>query len=227
VSFRSFLYQDFDRAPDGAIGNAIDRAPDIAPAAAARPYREIDIVRREGFEAGRTRGFAEGRQAALETAEVRLARDLPEFLVNLGGAAAEIERARLACERDALLLAAAALRQMLPIVAERGLGCEAAALVAEVVAHAPAPGIEVRAAPRTRDTIERRCGRLPSGVTLVTAPEMPEGGVHCVWASGQARFDGAAIAEAVRAILDRCLDGVDPENGPAPPDERAPSHQED
>jgi hypothetical protein len=226
VSFRSFLYQDFDRAPDGSIGSGADSGTDALPEDDARPYREIDIVRREGFEAGRVRGLAEGRQASLEEAEIQLAHDLPELLVNLGGAAAEMARAKLACERDALLLAGAALRQMLPIVAERGLEREAAALVAEVIANAPAPGIEVRAAPRTREAIERRCDALPSGITLVTAPEMPEGGVRCVWANGQARFDGAAVTEAVLAIIDRCLDGMDEAPAHLPALEQAPSYKE-
>jgi hypothetical protein len=157
VSFRSFLYQDFDRAPDGSIGSGADSGTDALPEDDARPYREIDIVRREGFAAGRVRGLAEGRQASLEEAEVRLAHDLPELLVNLGGAAAEMARAKLACERDALLLAGAALRQMLPIVAERGLEREAAALVAEVIANAPAPGISrISKSSSNRDSISLR-----------------------------------------------------------------------
>jgi hypothetical protein len=224
VSFRSFLYQDFDRAPDGSIGSGLNGGAGALPDDAARPYRELDMVRREGFEAGRAHGFAEGRQAAFEEAEVRLAHDLPELLASLGNAAGEMARAKAACERDALLLGGAALRQILPIVAERGLEREAAALVVEVIANAPAPAIEVRAAPRTRDAIERRCPMLPPGVTLITAPEVPEGGVRCVWANGEARYDGAGVTRAVLAIIDRCLGG----DGPArePSFEQAPSDKE-
>jgi hypothetical protein len=208
MSFRSFLYESFDEASHGSIGGGVS-GPNGAPSERdLRPRTELEIGRRESFEAGRTQGFAEARRAALEEAEVRLARDLPELLANLGGAAAAMDRVQRACERDALRLAHAALRQLLPIVAERGLGQEAAALVAEV-ANVPAPAIEVRAAQRTREAIERRCGGLPSGVTLITDPELPEGGVRCAWANGQARFDGAAVTEAVLAILDRCLDHVD------------------
>jgi hypothetical protein len=209
MSFRSFLYESFDQASRGSIGGGVSR-PEGAPSERdLRPRTELEIARRESFDAGRTQGFAEGRRAALEEAEVRLARDLPELLVNLGGAAAAMDRVQRACERDALRLADAALRQILPIVAERRLGQEAAALVAEVIANVPAPVIEVRASPHTREAIERRCGRLPSGVTLTTDPELAEGGVRCAWANGQARFDGAAVTEAVLAILDRCLDRVD------------------
>ena len=224
MSFRSFLYQDFDRAPDGSIGSRVNGGAGALPEDQARPYRELDIVRREGFEAGRTRGFAEGRQAALEEADVRLAHDLPELLVNLGGAAGEMARAKAACERDALLLAGAALRQILPIVAERGLEGEAAALVAEVIGHAPAPAIEVRAAPRTRDAIERQSTMLPPGVTLVTAPEVLEGGVRCVWANGEARYDGAGVTRAILAIIDRCLGGDAPARVPC--FEQAPRDKE-
>jgi hypothetical protein len=214
MSFRSFLYENFDQASHASIGGSSS-----SPAAALsehdpRPRTEMEIVRREGFDAGRIQGFAEGRRAALEEAEVRLARDLPDLLVNLGGAAAAMDHVKRACERDALRLTDAALRQMLPIVADRGLGREAAALVAEVIANVPAPAIEVRASHRAREAIERCCGELPAGVTLATDPELPEGGVQCAWASGQARFDGAAVTEAVLTILDRCLDRI--EQGPAP-----------
>lgn len=206
MSFRSFLYENFDAASHASIGGTVARLEGGLPPRDPRPRTEIEIARRESFASGRTQGFAEGRRAALEEAEVRLARDLPELLVDLGGAAAAMEQVRRACERDALRLADAVLRQVLPTVAERGLAQEAAALVAEVVAKVPAPAIEVRASPRAREAIERRCSRLPSGVMLVTDPELPDGGVRCGWAHGQARFDGASVAEATLRILDRCLD---------------------
>jgi hypothetical protein len=206
MSFRSFLYENFDHASHASIGDLLG-GPEGAPAERdPRPRTEMEIARRESFDAGRTQGFAEGRRAALEEAEVRLARELPDLLVDLGGAAAAVDRVKRACERDALRLTEAALRQMLPIIAERGLGQEAAALVAEVIANLPAPVIEVRAAHRTREAIERHCGQLPAGVTLATDAELPEGGVRCVWANGQARFDGASVTEAVLTILDRRLD---------------------
>jgi hypothetical protein len=209
MSFRSFLYESFDEASHGSVGSGVSRLQGATTERDLRPRTELEIARRESFAAGRTQGFAEGRRAALEEVEVRLARDLPELLVNLGGAAAAMDGVRRACERDALRLTDAALRQMLPIVAERGLGQEAAALVAEVIANVPAPAIEVRTSQRTRAAIERRCGRLPSGVTLITDPELPEGSVRCAWANGQARFDGEAVTEAVLAVLDRCLDQID------------------
>ena len=227
MSFRTFLYENFDLASHGSIARAINGSADPLPEREARPFREVDIVRREGFEAGRTQGFAEGRQAALHEAEVQLSRDLPDLLADLGGAAAELARAKRACERDASLLAGAALRQILPIVAERGLRQEAAALVAEVVANAPAPEIEVTASPRTRATIEQRCGRLPSGVVLVTDAHVPEGGVRCRWTNGEARFDGAAVTQAVLAILDRCLRDADQAPAQAPDIQQAPQQKEE
>jgi flagellar biosynthesis/type III secretory pathway protein FliH len=211
VSFRTFLYEDFDQAAQ--LAGAINGAAAAMPEREARPYREVDIVRREGFEAGRARGHAEGQQAALEEVEAQLARDLPELLAGLGGAAADLARAKRACERDAALLAAAALRQILPIVAERGLGSEVAALIAEVVANVPGPEIEVRAPPRTLEAIGRRCGPLPPAVALLADDGLPEGGVRCRWKGGEARFDGAAVTAAVLAILDRCL--RDPDQAPA------------
>jgi flagellar biosynthesis/type III secretory pathway protein FliH len=209
MSFRSFLYESFDQTSQGSIGGGVSTSNGAPSERDLRPRTELEIARCESFEAGHTQGSAEARRAMLEEAEVRLARDLPELLANLGGAAAAMDRVQRACERDALRLTDAALRQLLPIVAERGLGQEAAALVAEVIANVPAPAIEVRAAPRTREAIERRCGGLPSGVSLITDPELPEGSVRCAWANGQARFDGAAVTEAVLAILDRCLNQVD------------------
>lgn len=205
MSFRSFFYEDFDQDSQASIAGAIDGPAGAISEREGRLCREIESVRREGCEAGRAQGLTEGRRAALEEAEVRLARDLPDLLTSLGGAVAEMGRVKLACERDALLLTSAALGQMLPIIAERGLGREAAALVAEVVANVPAPVIEVRASPRTRQAIERWCGRLPSGVTLVTDGDVPEGGVRCAWSNGQAHFDGAAVTREVLAILDRCV----------------------
>lgn len=209
MSFRSFLYEDFDRASVGPVAGSAELPACASAACGDGLRRESEIVRREGFEAGRTHGFAQGRQAALEEAEARLARYLPDLLVNLGGAVAEMSRVKLAYERDASLLASAALRQMLPIVAERGLGQEAAALVAKVVADVPAPAIEVRTNARTREAIERWCGQLPSGVRLIVDGTVPEGSVRCDWADGQAHFEGAAMTEAVLAILDRCIDAVD------------------
>jgi flagellar biosynthesis/type III secretory pathway protein FliH len=223
VSFRAFLYEDFDRVAPASMPDAVSGPAAAAPEREDRRFREIDIVRREGFEVGRAQGLAEGRRAALAEAEVRLAQDLPHLIASLGGAAAEITRVKLACERDAALLAATALRQMLPIVAERGLGQEAAALVAEVLANAPAPAIEVRAPARMHETIERRCAPLPPGVTLVVDADMPDGGVRCAWANGRARFDGAAVTKAILAILDRCLEGGDPPHAAsAAPEHNAP-----
>ncbi len=209
MSFRSLLYENFDDASHVSLGGAIGEPQGAAAQRPPRPRTELEMARHESFAAGRNQGFAEGRRAALEDADVRLAHDLPALLVNLGGAAAAMEQVRRDCARDALRLTRAALRQMLPIVAERGLAEEAAALVADVIAKVPAPVIEVRAAPRTRETIERRCGPLPPGVTVATDPELAEGGVRCAWADGQARFDGATIAASVLAILDRCLDRSD------------------
>jgi hypothetical protein len=211
MSFRSFLYENFDQAARASIGGLIN-GPEGAPSERdPRPRTEMEIARLESFEAGRSQGFAEGRRAALEEAEVRLARDLPDLFVDLGGAAVAVGRVKRDCERDALRLTDAAVRQMLPIIAERGLGQEAAALVAEVIANLPAPVIEVRAAHRTREAIERHCGPLPPGVTLATDPELPEGSVRCAWAKGQVSFDGAKVTEAVLTILDRCLDRIDQE----------------
>jgi hypothetical protein len=216
MSFRSFLYESFDDASHASIGGRVG-SPQGAPSERdLRPRTEMEIARRESFDAGRTQGFAEGRRAALEEAEVLLARDLPDLLVNLGGVAAAMDRVQRACERDALRLTDAALRQMLPILADRGLGQEVAALVAEVIANVPAPAIEIRASQRTREAIERRCSQLPCGVTLTTDPELPEGSVRCAWANGHARFDGAAVTGAVRAILDRCLDRIDQDPVPSP-----------
>jgi flagellar biosynthesis/type III secretory pathway protein FliH len=216
MSLRSFFYENFDEALQASIGGSIGDPEAALPEREPRPRTELEIARRESFDAGRTQGFAEGRRAALEEAGVRLARDLPELLVNLGGAAAAMDAAKRTCERDALRLADAVLRQMLPILGERGLDQEAAALVARVITNVPAPAIEVRACQRTRDTIEQRCGPLPSGVTLTTDPDLPEGGVRCVWAHGEARFDGAAVREAALAILDRCLDRADQDLARAP-----------
>jgi hypothetical protein len=224
VSFRSFLYEDFDLAAPAAIAGALNGAAAM-PEPGPRPYREIDIVRRESFEAGRAHGRTEGRQAALDEAEAQLARDLPDLLASLGGAAADLARAKRACERDAARLAAAALRQILPLVAEGGLGREIAALVAEVVANVPGPEIEVRAAPRTLDAIAHRCGTLPPAVALVSDASVPEGGIRCRWHHGEARFDGAAVTEAVLAILDRCL--CESDDAPAPALENAGQQKEE
>jgi hypothetical protein len=210
MSFRSFLYENFDQLSHARIEGSLGKAEGAFSDRDPRPRTEMEIVRREGFEVGRTHGFAEGRQAALAEAEVRLARELPDLLVSLGGAAAVMDSVKRACERDALRLTDAALRQVLPIMAGRELGEEAAALVAQVVANVPAPVIEVRAAPRTHAAIERHCGRLPTGVTLVVDAELPEGGVRCVWANGHARFDGAAATDAVLTTLGEYLDRIDP-----------------
>jgi hypothetical protein len=214
MSFRSFLYENFDAASHAWIGGSIGRLEGGPSEYDPRPRTEIEIALRESFDAGRAQGLAEGRRAALEEAEVRLARDLPELLVSLGGAAAAMDRVKRACERDALRLSEAALRQILPIIADRGLGREGAALVAEVIGNVSAPVIEVRAAERTRAAIERHCSPLPSNVRLATDPELSEGGVRCAWTNGQAHFDGAAVTEAVLAILDRCLDRIDHEPAP-------------
>jgi hypothetical protein len=217
MSFRSFLYENFDaasHASHASIGGSIGRLERGPSEYDPRPRTEIEIARRESFDAGRAQGLAEGRRAALEEAEVRLARDLPELLVSLGGAAAAMDRVKRACERDALRLSEAALRQILPIIADRGLGREGAALVAEVIGNVSAPVIEVRAAERTRAAIERHCSPLPSNVRLATDPELSEGSVRCAWTNGQAHFDGAAVTEAVLAILDRCLDRIDHEPAP-------------
>jgi hypothetical protein len=216
MSFRSFLYENFDQASHASIGGGVSSPAGALSEHDRRLHTEMEVVRRESFDAGRIQGFAEGRCAALEEAEVRLARDLPDLLVNLGGAAAAMDGVKRVCERDALRLTDAVLRQMLPIMAERGLGHEAAALVAEVIANAPAPVIEIRASHRTRRSIERRCGPLPSGVTFATDPELPEGGVRCAWANGQARFDGVAVTEAVLRILNRCLDRIDQDSAAVP-----------
>jgi hypothetical protein len=224
MSFRSFLYENFDEASHASIGASVSNGNGAPSERLARPRTEIEIARHESFAAGRTQGIAEGRRAALEEAEVQLACDLPDLLVNLGGAAAAMDRVKRACERDALRLTDAALRQMLPIMADRGLGQEAAALVARVITNVPAPTIEVRASQRTRDAIERRCGRLPPGVTLTTDPALPDGGVRCAWANGEARFDGASMTEAVLRILDRCLDRID--HDPARPSQEPPQEED-
>lgn len=217
MSSRCLLYENFDQAAHVAIGS-ISSSQEVVPEESGGRI-EPEIARRESFEAGRVQGVVEGRCAALEEAEVRLAHDLPRLLVNLGGAAEALDGVRRVSERDALRLTEAALRQILPIMADRGLGQEAAALVASVIANVPTPVIEVRATSGTREVIERHCDPLPSGVTLATDPEMPEGGVRCAWAHGQARFDGAAVTEATLAILDRCFARIDRDpSGPHPKD---------
>jgi flagellar biosynthesis/type III secretory pathway protein FliH len=227
MSSRLFLYENFDRGRHRPIGSSADDPVCASLEGDVRLHGEFEIARRESFAAGRALGFADGRQAALEEAETRLARDLPDLLSDLGGAAAEIENVRRTCEHDALRLAAAALRQMLPIVAERGLGAEAAALVAEVVANVPPRTVEVRASVRTREVIEQRCNRVPSGVTLITDPGMPDGSVRCAWAGGEARFDGAALQEAILAVLDRHLDQLKQAHAAWSPSEQDRTLQEE
>jgi hypothetical protein len=199
--FRALRYPTFDRDDPGAAGDGAG----FAPLAGTDGHEALERARQEAFEAGHAQGLAAGRAEARGQATAKLAEALPEALAALNAAAAEAGAVRQACERDAYLLVRAVLRQLLPTLADQGLGHEIAALVGEVVQNAPARTIEVRAAAATRGAIERLCGPAAAGISLTTDPALPEGSVSCRWTDGGARFDGHRIKESVLAILDRRL----------------------
>jgi len=202
--FRTLRYPSFDQ-DDPAM--AAGQAAEITLTAARADGRDaLEFARREGFEAGHAEGMAAGRADAARAAEAQLASALPEALAVLGAAAAEVQAVKQACERDAYLLVRAVVRQLLPTLADQALGHEIAALVREVIQHAPAPTIEVRTAAGTRAAIERLSDPTPAGIAFTTDPSLPEGSVACRWTDGAARFDGHRIKESVLAILDRRLD---------------------
>jgi hypothetical protein len=96
-----------------------------------------------------------------------------------------------------------------------------------VVANVPAPALEVRASARTQEAIRRRCAPLPAGVVPVIDPETPDGSVRCAWGNGRARFDGAAVTEAIAAVLDRCLVSIDQARAASPAPDRTAPQKED
>jgi len=201
VSFRSYRYECLDGGEAMAFREGAEGACLDAGLAEAR-----ETARGRDFEAGRARGFEEGREAALREAEAELLERLPAALAQLGSAAADLRLAKSRSEQDALRLVRAILRQLMPKLADRILSLELATQVADIVAGAQAPTIEIRCSERSRDVIRRLCGPLPAGVELIADPAVADATLACVWADGSAHFSAQAVTEAVSIIIERCLD---------------------
>jgi flagellar biosynthesis/type III secretory pathway protein FliH len=201
VSFRSYRYECLGEG--GATRAARGAAFLDEDFGALHEARET--LRRSEFEAGHAQGLEEGRKSALRAAEVALAERLPAALAQLGDAVAELRSAKRKSEQDALLLVRAILRQLLPKLADRVLSLELATQVADVIASAQTPTIEVRCSERTRDVVRRLCGPLPAGVELMADPAIAEASLACVWADGSAHFNAQAVTDAISAIIERCL----------------------
>jgi hypothetical protein len=203
VSFRSYRYECLDgdgamSSREGADGAFLDEG--LAERREARV-----TARRSDFEAGHARGLEEGREAARREAEAELLERLPAALAQLGSAVADLRSATRRSEEDALRLVRAILRQLMPKLADRILSLELATQVADIVAGAQAPTIEIRCSGRSREVIRRLCGPMPAGVELIADPAVADATLACVWADGSAHFSAQAVTEAVSAIIDRCL----------------------
>ncbi|MGH6945502.1 MAG: hypothetical protein ACREH6_14965 [Geminicoccaceae bacterium] len=212
MTFRGFRYQSFDQT--GPVGmRSMHRLASSSGVFEEEKREAIEAARCEGFAAGREEGIAAGREAALAQAEMQLASALPNALATLQSAVGDVKAIKEQCEHEALSLVRAALRQVLPILADKAFSHEVAALVSRVIANAPSPVVEIRSASHTREVVERLCGPVPADIRLVTDSALPEGGVVCAWSSGSARFDANALREAVLSILDRQMEIPGPDRG--------------
>jgi chorismate mutase len=196
VSFRSYRYECLDG--DGAMSPR-EGAGGAFPSDGLADLRESrETARRSDFEAGHARGLEEGREA-------ELLERLPAALTQLGSTVADLRSAKRTSEQDALRLVRAILRQLMPKLADRILSLELATQVADIVAAAQAPTIEIRCSERSREVIRRLCAPLPAGVELIADPAVADATLACVWADGSAHFSAQAVTEAVSAIIERCL----------------------
>lgn len=204
MSFRCLRYESFD---DLASPRGLAAEPGrIAFEFDADAQEAIERARLQGLETGRAEGFEAGRQAALRDEAARLNQILPEVLAVLRQAAGEVQSVRIACERDALALVRTVLHQALPNLSEHALAREIAGFVADLIARAPAPALEVRTAATTRELLRRLLQPVPDGVRLLADQDLPEGKAVCCWASGDAWFDAKGLQEQILSILDRCAD---------------------
>lgn len=214
AQIRKFLFEtDFDQPSRPAKAQA---APEKAQKPKEPPppsYGEEDLAaaRREGFEAGR----AEALREAEESAARRLADAGEQLAAGLAGLRQRQEAANAALAADAMNVALAAVRKMLPELARRHGLEEVTAVLRECVARlTPEARVLVRVHPELaaplRETVEPlRLRSGFSGALEVTEDEtVAPGDCRVDWDDGGAERDSEKLWRDIEAIIRRHMDAT-------------------
>jgi len=207
-----------------AFDTSFDSAPSVA---GKRPSlftaEELAAARAEA----RAEGEKAGRAAATAETEAQAAAALTALAETLGTLGAAQAAAAASAADNALALAGALTRKLLPRTAERNGLAEIEALLRETLETLiEEPRIVIRVGEPTLDALRARVDGLaaeaafPGQLVLVGEPDLGPGDCRLEWADGGAERDGAALWALIDAALARAGLADVPQ---APPPEPAPT----
>ncbi len=169
---------------------------------------EINLARESAFEEGRRRGGAE----AAEATETRVAQALATIAGAVGDLARRQEEANDEAARNAVRVAFAAVRKVLPAACETYAFEEAAHVVEEVIGHVlDEPRIIVRVAAGLVEAVRGRLEAVAEAhgfegrVVVQADARQGVGDCRVEWTDGGAERDQARLLADVDAAVERAL----------------------
>lgn len=224
ANVRKFLFDTSFDAPPAPDEPDVDEAEDAAPEPEPPPPPPPTFSQEEMAEA-RAEAQAAGREEGLNEAtagiERRAASALEAVDTRLGLLAETQAAANAAVEREAVAVALAVARKMLPELAARNALAEVSRAVEEALALIrEEPRVTVRVAPDLVEALEARLteaagrGGFAGRVTVAGDPAI--GGADCRidWVTGGAERDAQALWNEIDAIVVRNLG--QPQGAPEP-----------
>lgn len=215
MAYRKYMFDlDFDQPPPPA--EPLVAAEPAAPAEEVEEVpppptfseEELNLAREAAFAQGRETGLAEAAEATESLAATALAR----LSAQMDALFRQQEEANDANARNAVRVAMAVLRKMLPAACEKHAFDEVARVVEEVVGHIlDEPRIIVRVAQPLVEPVRERLEAVAErqgfeGRVVVQAdPRLAPGDTRVEWTDGGAERDQARLWQDIEATVARAL----------------------
>ena len=200
-----------------------DEVEEDLPPAVMFNEEELSLAREAAYEEGRRQGLAEAAEAAAQ----QTAQALTAIAAQLDGLAQCQAEANDEAARNAVRVALAAFKKMLPSIAESTAMDEVVRVVGEVVAQVlDEPRIIVRVNQDLAEALRERLDAVADAhgfegrVVLQPDSRLLSGDCRIEWTDGGAQRDQARLAAEIEASIERAL--APPERrfaGAAPEDE--------
>ncbi len=217
ATLRRFMFTNvFDEQPTfkPAVVEAIPNLPEpvvsepLPPPEPTFSTADLEAARAEGFATGRE----EGIRLAAEAIGQQIAEASARILEAMDKLFAQQSAAADTTAREAVAVAVAIARKLLPVLAERGAAEEVSRLVAQALELTrEEPRVVIRVAEALREPLEAHIRGLAEGrgfqgqIVMVADAGMAPGDCAIEWTSGGAERDTAALWQQIDAIVERNL----------------------
>lgn len=229
MAYRKYMFDlDFDQPARAAEAPAVEEADESLPDEEEAPppptftEEELNLAREAAFEEGRQSGLAE----ASEASDRMIATALTSLSDQMDRVFRQQDEANDTNARNAVRVAMAVLRKIVPAACEKHAFDEVAKVVEQVVGEIlDEPRIIVRVADPLVEPVRERLEAVASGqgfegrVVVQADARLAPGDARVEWTDGGAERDQARLWQEIEATVELAL--APPEKRARPPEEFA------